>query len=87
MVRTVTLDCARLTERDVAHGYLAEQLELPAYYGRNLDALFDCLTEMGPCAIVLENSGAVQGYGRLILDVLKEATQANPWLTLETAEE
>lgn len=27
------------------HSYLAAHLQFPAYYGSNLDALFDCLTE------------------------------------------
>ena len=35
---------ARVNER---YTYLAEQLQFPAYYGRNLDALYDLLTERG----------------------------------------
>ena len=27
------------------HDYLAEALNLPDYYGKNLDALYDCLTK------------------------------------------
>ena len=29
--------------RETAHTYLKEILHLPDYYGRNLDALYDCL--------------------------------------------
>ena len=32
---------------DNPHEYLAEKLDFPDYYGNNLDALYDCLTEMG----------------------------------------
>lgn len=28
------------------HELLAEELGFPAYYGKNLDALYDCLTEL-----------------------------------------
>ena len=42
----VWLDARRMEERGEAHAYLRERLDLPDYYGRNLDALYDCLTEM-----------------------------------------
>ena len=29
------------------HDYLKEALNFPDYYGKNLDALYDCLTEIG----------------------------------------
>ena len=87
MVKKICLDCAFLREREEAHVYLARMLDFPDYYGKNLDALFDCLTEMGPCAIVLEQDEALEGYGRLILNVLEEAAQANPNLVLEGAAE
>ena len=41
----VRLDGRYLEEPDAAHVYLAEKLDLPEYYGGNLDALYDCLTE------------------------------------------
>ena len=60
MVAQITLDCARLLERREAHAYLAEALDLPEYYGRNLDALFDCLTEMGDCTLTLTGAEALR---------------------------
>ena len=29
------------------HDYIKEVLNFPDYYGKNLDALYDCLTEIG----------------------------------------
>ena len=82
----VTLDCENLRQRRQAHQYLAQMLEFPAYYGKNLDALFDCLTELGDCTIELIGSEALiqaDGYGAKVLKVLEEAAQANPGLRLE----
>lgn len=86
MVKTVILDCEKLLQKEQAHIYLAEILGFPDYYGKNLDALFDCLTEMGECNILLKGEGAVHktdSYGAKVLKVLEEASQANPKLKLE----
>lgn len=39
-----TLDCR--DSMDAIHTQLAEVLSFPAWYGRNLDALHDCLSEI-----------------------------------------
>ena len=43
----IILNGAQLSTREEMHAYLAKMLHLPAYYGNNLDALHDCLTEIG----------------------------------------
>ncbi len=43
----MTLDCTNLTDARALHRALAETLNFPDWYGHNLDALFDCLTELG----------------------------------------
>lgn len=45
-MKTVTIDCANITTAEAFHNALAEALDFPEYYGKNLDALFDCLTEI-----------------------------------------
>lgn len=81
----IILDGAAMTDRPAAHSHLAEKLDLPAYYGRNLDALYDALTELrgdirlrNPAAVA-EHLGA---YGEALLDTLREAAQENPNLTV-----
>lgn len=44
-MRTVTLDFGACGDRDSLHRYLQEQFGFADYYGENLDALFDLLTE------------------------------------------
>lgn len=85
-MKKVALNCEKLLERKQAHLYLAEMLEFPEYYGKNLDALFDCLMELGECTIVLQGEAELRqtdGYGIKILKVLEEAAQENPGLRLE----
>ena len=85
----VILDCEKLSCRRPAHEYLQQALGLPAYYGKNLDALFDCLTELCDCTLVLRGRDQLAcsgGYGARILRVLEEAARSNPRLTLETGD-
>lgn len=43
-MRTITLDCRAIPDRETLHSTLAAALALPEWYGGNLDALYDCLT-------------------------------------------
>ena len=88
-MKSVILNCEKLLQRKQAHLYLAQMLDFPDYYGKNLDALFDCLTELGECTIILEGGDMLRqsgGYGTRVLKVLEEAAQKNPRLKLEFQE-
>ena len=59
-----TIDLSGITDKDGLHGLLAKILPLPDYYGRNLDALYDCLLEPhGPWDISF--TGCEQAEARL----------------------
>lgn len=45
-MKTITIDCTPIETPAVLHEILAEKLRFPDYYGHNLDALYDCLTEL-----------------------------------------
>ncbi len=82
---TVILDGKAMVDRMSAHSHLAERLELPTYYGRNLDALYDVLTEIGEeTEIVLTDPAAVVEqmgkYGESLLGTMQEAAEENPKL-------
>lgn len=82
---TIELDGRRMTDRAAAHDYLKEQLDLPDRYGRNLDALYDLLTERGqPLRLVVrhqaEMSDHLGHYAAALLDTLRDAAEHNPAL-------
>lgn len=88
-MKSVIINCEKLYQRKQAHEYLAQMLDFPDYYGKNLDALYDCLTELGDCTIVLEGEAAIHqsdSYGAKVLEVFRHAAQANPCLKLEYKE-
>lgn len=85
-MKTIVLDGARMPTKEAAHAYLAERLMLPGYYGGNLDALYDCLTERGEATLLVlyrgEQMAATLGdYAHALTDTLREAAGENPRLT------
>ena len=83
----IQLDGACMTTREALHDHLTRQLQLPLCYGRNLDALYDLLTEMTtPVTLNLVNRqalvDALGSYGAQTLRVLQDAAEENPYLTV-----
>ena len=69
------------------HNYLRSALALPVYYGANLDALYDCLTELDAATeLVVPKAIADEAhlgwYGEQLLQVLQEAAEENEALTV-----
>ena len=61
-MKIVILDAKKILEKEKMHEYFAKKFDLPEYYGRNLDALFDCLCEINePTLIKLKNEDTLQG--------------------------
>lgn len=88
-MKKIIINCQNLLEREQAHLYLAQKLDFPEYYGKNLDALFDCLTELRECTIILQGEKDLRqagGYGTRILKVLEEASKVNYGLIVESSE-
>ncbi|MBO4708695.1 MAG: barstar family protein [Kiritimatiellae bacterium] len=79
--RRFVIDLAGVRSAARLHAVLAEMLPLPEGYGRNLDALYDILTEFGPnWRIVFRNASAsLKGFRA----VCEDAVTATPGLEIE----
>ena len=77
------IDGEAIASREALHDALEEQLSLPAWYGRNLDALYDCLTDLREdtelwvihTAALRERLG---GYALGLLRMLRDTEEENP---------
>ena len=77
------LDGEKLLNRRMLHDALAEGLNLPDWYGRNLDALYDCLTDFQEeTEIQILHKDALNGnlrkYAVLLVKVILAAAENNP---------
>ena len=77
------INCATVTDRKDFHRILAQTLAFPDWYGHNLDALYDCLTDISqPTHLILENWDPLSPACRGFRAVLDEAELENPVLTV-----
>lgn len=86
-MRRIILSGNRMRTREEAHRYLARSFAFPAYYGGNLDALFDLLsTEDRETEILLVEGDVLEvrlgDYGKRLRSTLEDAVRANRHLRL-----
>ncbi len=75
-MKKITLDFENISGKEEMHKYLAENFEFPGYYGGNLDALFECLTDIAePTAVNIVN--AINDYDEQIINVITSAEEGN----------
>lgn len=83
----IILDGRLMTNKNAAHDRLAVQLELPRWYGRNLDALYDMLTgHLRPVHLVVIHRQALLeqlgSYGQALMQTLSDAAGEVPGMEL-----
>lgn len=83
----IRLNFSGIKTRKELHRYLKEKLGFPDYYGENLDALYDLLTQIREkLAITIEGLSScnerTQGYGNRVLRVMKDAERVTEGLTV-----
>ena len=89
---TFTIDLSKVKTREELHDLLQEELPLPEYYGRNLDALYDVLTSVcEPMEIQILNfseaEGLPEGYMDSFLELCEEVQEDNPLVRIYFDEE
>lgn len=78
------LDAALFGNARQVHNYLANALQFPDWYGRNLDALHDCLTDCRRDTLIrLKNFPESGGLCRIAW-VMQKAAEDNPHLKIIT---
>ena len=87
-MKTIVIDGGMMFTREAAHDYLALRLGFPDYYGRNLDALYDLLTEStAPMTILVTHWAELEQnlghYAAALLDTLYDAAKENQSLTIQ----
>ncbi|MFA7504023.1 MAG: barstar family protein [Burkholderiaceae bacterium] len=83
--RWIHADCSRATDRRAVLQAIADAADFPDWFGLNLDALFDCVTDLVPDAsasrpgvvFVLQNLPESAGFDRearhALIDVFRDA--------------
>ncbi len=84
----ITLDINEFKGKKKAHNYLKKALRLPDYYGKNLDALYDCLGEIGEETVIvvpasIQKKEYLGEYGKTMLTVFQDAAKENEALTIK----
>jgi ribonuclease inhibitor len=78
-MKKVTLSSKEFATKDELHAVLKKKLDLPDYYGENLDALWDCLTAWIELPLTIEWIGykdsekTLGEYATLVLETFRDA--------------
>lgn len=81
-MRICMIDGKMLEDKEMLHDALAQALDFPEWYGRNLDALYDCLTDVREeTEIQIRNESALEvhlgSYASAFKKVLCRAAKEN----------
>ena len=87
-MRIAILDGDAISTVEELHAALARELDLPKWYGGNLDALYDCLTDLDEETIlrVVHPEALEEKLGqtaRGLWRVLSDAEAETSWLQVE----
>ncbi len=89
-MKTIILDGAMMKTRAEAYAHIAEKMEFPDYFGKNLDALWDLLSTYEAAEVVLNNSSemlnSLGSYGCKMLKCFYDADKASDSFTFTVNE-
>ena len=82
-MKQVSLDGNVLADAALLHDYLKDRLSFPEYYGRNFDALYDCLTDLERIEITINAPIEDGAIFQKVVRVFKAAANANENIQLK----
>ena len=90
-MRECVIHGAAIHDWDELYDRLASELALPEWFGRNLDALYDCLTDLSDAQITVYGWNrlveVLGGKSKALYRVLTQAGLENPGLVVSLLEE
>ena len=81
-MNNITLKLDKFSKKEELHSYLKKKMKFPDYYGENLDALFDCLTDISTDTAVDIKYDADTELQRAVLAVFSDAVSQNTHLAI-----
>ena len=83
-MRKITLNFNKPMARRQIHEQIAAAFGFPEWYGKNLDALYDCLTSItdDTCVGIYEASWRTDPYLPKVIRVFRDAEEENPHLAV-----
>lgn len=82
-MKDITINCAGIDSMGALHDILARELDFPQWYGRNLDALHDCLGAIREeTRITFLHFSALPFPTAGLLRVLRDSEVENPGLRI-----
>lgn len=90
-MQEVDIKVSEFETMEEIHEYLAQELDFPSYYGKNLSALYDVLTDLSEdtrISLNLENpaSESLLEEAQRMAEVLCDAAMENETLEVEITE-
>ena len=89
-MRSDSIDLRGLASREALHALLRERLSLPDWYGNNLDALRDVLSETAPRELIVKNADAadegLRDYLAALRRMLADTADETPGLAVRWEE-
>lgn len=87
LLKQIRLDPELLCDRDAMASFMKRELDLPVWFGGNLDALSDVLSEVTEETVFEVDIRSVEvfsaeGYPGRVLKVISDAAKENPHLHL-----
>ena len=81
-MNNITLKLDKFIKKEELHSYLKKKMKFPDYYGENLDAVFDCLTDIRTDTAVDIKYDADNELQRAVLAVFSDAVSQNTHLAI-----
>lgn len=86
-MKYIVINGKELKSKKEFYQEIREKLEFPEYFGNNLDALHDSLSEVNDVTVLLLNKASLEenlgSYSERILRVFRDSEKENPGLSVK----